>query len=123
MTPMKQGEGSKVSDLGKNGEGSKENVPAVKTEVAEEPSTAIKNKFLNHEVVEWYAEKFVKGQWQKEECVVEWEKYRECLSQHLEDKQLSRFLEVEANKNPFSVDRINRKSSVDGASMGDASSK
>ncbi|XP_021744126.1 uncharacterized protein At4g33100-like [Chenopodium quinoa] len=71
----------------------------------------------------WYAEKFVKGQWQKEECVVEWEKYRECLSQHLEDKQLSRFLEVEANKNPFSVDRINRKSSVDGASMGDASSK
>uniref|UniRef100_A0A803LYK9 Uncharacterized protein n=1 Tax=Chenopodium quinoa TaxID=63459 RepID=A0A803LYK9_CHEQI len=173
-----QGEGSKVSYLGKNGEGSKENAPAMKTEVAEEPSMAVDklrllvvnlwlevdklsvlvvnlwlevdklwllvvylwldvdklsvlviNLWLEVDklwllvVYLWYAEKFVKGQWQKEECVVEWEKYRECLSQHLEDKQLSRFLEVEANKNPFSVDRINRKSSVDGASMGDASSK
>ncbi|KAL3746897.1 hypothetical protein ACJRO7_015783 [Eucalyptus globulus] len=28
----------------------------------------------------WYSEKFVKGQWQKEECVAEWQKYRACLS-------------------------------------------
>ena len=28
----------------------------------------------------WYSEKFVKGQWQKEECVAEWENYRTCLS-------------------------------------------
>ncbi|KAF8401042.1 hypothetical protein HHK36_014345 [Tetracentron sinense] len=44
----------------------------------------------------WYSEKFLKGQWDKEECVTEWEKYRACLSQHLEDKHLSRFLEAEA---------------------------
>ncbi|KAI9106629.1 hypothetical protein K1719_022157 [Acacia pycnantha] len=43
----------------------------------------------------WYAEKFMKGQWDKEECLSEWEKYRACLSQHLEDKHLSRFLEAE----------------------------
>ncbi|XP_061989003.1 uncharacterized protein At4g33100-like [Rosa rugosa] len=43
----------------------------------------------------WYSEKFVKGNWDKEECVSEWEKYKACLSEHLEDKQLSRFLEAE----------------------------
>lgn len=31
-------------------------------------------------IFRWYAEKYVKGQWQNEECVVEWEKYRKCLS-------------------------------------------
>ncbi|XVE70866.1 hypothetical protein DITRI_Ditri10aG0105100 [Diplodiscus trichospermus] len=44
----------------------------------------------------WYCEKFVKGQWDKEECLSEWQKYRACLSEHLDDKQLSRFLEAEA---------------------------
>ncbi|XP_073293686.1 uncharacterized protein At4g33100 [Primulina huaijiensis] len=43
----------------------------------------------------WYSEKFLKGLWDKEECVSEWEKYRECLVQHLDDKHLSRFLEVD----------------------------
>ncbi|KAF6152336.1 hypothetical protein GIB67_005990 [Kingdonia uniflora] len=43
----------------------------------------------------WYSEKFLKGQWEKEECVTEWQNYRNCLSQHLEDKHLSRFLEAE----------------------------
>uniref|UniRef100_A0A6N2L4B1 GCK domain-containing protein n=4 Tax=Salix TaxID=40685 RepID=A0A6N2L4B1_SALVM len=43
----------------------------------------------------WYSEKFVKGQWGKEECVSEWQKYRACLSEHLDDKHLSRFLEAE----------------------------
>ncbi|XP_073134769.1 uncharacterized protein At4g33100 [Henckelia pumila] len=43
----------------------------------------------------WYSEKFLKGLWDKEECVLEWEKYRECLSQHLDDKHLSRFLEAD----------------------------
>ncbi|MCL7036514.1 hypothetical protein MKW94_004406 [Papaver nudicaule] len=28
----------------------------------------------------WYSEKFLKGEWDKEECVTEWEKYRACLS-------------------------------------------
>ncbi|RWR80306.1 Mitochondrial distribution/morphology family 35/apoptosis [Cinnamomum micranthum f. kanehirae] len=41
----------------------------------------------------WYAEKFSKGQWDKEECISEWEKYRACLMQHLDDKHLSRLLE------------------------------
>ncbi|XP_010273973.1 PREDICTED: uncharacterized protein At4g33100 [Nelumbo nucifera] len=44
----------------------------------------------------WYSEKFLKGQWDKEECVSEWQKYRACLSQHLEDKHLSRFLVAES---------------------------
>uniref|UniRef100_A0A1D1YNU0 Uncharacterized protein At4g33100 n=1 Tax=Anthurium amnicola TaxID=1678845 RepID=A0A1D1YNU0_9ARAE len=44
----------------------------------------------------WYSEKFSKGQWDKEECVAEWEKYRACLAQHLEDKHLRRLL-VEAD--------------------------
>ncbi|CAN1120836.1 Uncharacterized protein At4g33100 [Linum perenne] len=43
----------------------------------------------------WYSEKFAKGQWDKMECVSEWDKYRDCLSKHLEDKQLRRFLEAE----------------------------
>ncbi|XP_074309697.1 uncharacterized protein At4g33100 isoform X1 [Silene latifolia] len=62
--------------------------------------TAYHNCFNN-----WYSEKFVKGQWQNEECVAEWQKYRTCLSQHLEDKQLSKFLEAEASGFP-SVDRF-----------------
>ncbi|XP_035546418.1 uncharacterized protein At4g33100 isoform X3 [Juglans regia] len=43
----------------------------------------------------WYSEKFVKGHWEKEECISEWQKYRACLSEHLDDKHLSRFLEAE----------------------------
>ncbi|XP_059662027.1 uncharacterized protein At4g33100 isoform X1 [Cornus florida] len=43
----------------------------------------------------WYSEKFLKGHWDKEECISEWQKYRDCLSQHLDDKHLSRFLEAE----------------------------
>ncbi|KAL6216826.1 hypothetical protein ACLB2K_010044 [Fragaria x ananassa] len=43
----------------------------------------------------WYSEKFVKGIWDKEECVSEWDEYKACLSEHLEDKQLSGFLEAE----------------------------
>ncbi|KAK2644945.1 hypothetical protein Ddye_020140 [Dipteronia dyeriana] len=43
----------------------------------------------------WYSEKFVKGQWDKEDCVSEWQKYRACLSEHLDDKHLSRFLEAQ----------------------------
>lgn len=46
----------------------------------------------------WYSEKFSKGQWDKEECVSEWDKYRACLAQHLQDKHLRRiFLEAEAS--------------------------
>ncbi|MCL7044133.1 hypothetical protein MKW94_008669 [Papaver nudicaule] len=45
----------------------------------------------------WYLEKFLKGEWDKEECVTEWEKYRACLSKHFEVKQLARFLEEEAD--------------------------
>ncbi|XP_027353991.1 uncharacterized protein At4g33100 [Abrus precatorius] len=43
----------------------------------------------------WYAEKFMKGHWDKQECVSEWQKYKACLSEHLEDKNLIRFLEAE----------------------------
>ncbi|KAL1310299.1 hypothetical protein HN51_052943 [Arachis hypogaea] len=43
----------------------------------------------------WYSEKFMKGHWDKQECVAEWQKYRACLSQHLDDKLLSHFLEAE----------------------------
>ncbi|KAK4338620.1 hypothetical protein RND71_043109 [Anisodus tanguticus] len=43
----------------------------------------------------WYSDKFLKGEWNKEECVIEWKKYRDCLSQHLDDKHLSRFLEAD----------------------------
>lgn len=45
----------------------------------------------------WYSEKFLKGQWDKEECVSEWQKYRDCLSKHLEDKHLSQFLEAQSS--------------------------
>ncbi|XP_031480742.1 uncharacterized protein At4g33100 [Nymphaea colorata] len=44
----------------------------------------------------WYAEKYMKGQRDKHDCVAEWEKYRACLMQFLEDKHLSRLLEAEA---------------------------
>ncbi|KAK1265242.1 hypothetical protein QJS04_geneDACA017860 [Acorus gramineus] len=45
----------------------------------------------------WYSEKFSKGQWDKEGCVSEWEKYRACLFQNLEDKNLRRYLEDETS--------------------------
>ncbi|RZR81432.1 hypothetical protein BHM03_00007651 [Ensete ventricosum] len=57
----------------------------------------------------WYSEKFSKGQWDKEECVAEWDKYRACLAyhhfhvqQHLEDKHLRRIL-LEAEDSPYFV--------------------
>ncbi|KQJ89951.1 uncharacterized protein At4g33100 [Brachypodium distachyon] len=40
----------------------------------------------------WYAEKFAKGQWHKDDCVGEWHKYRACLEEHLEDKHLRQIL-------------------------------
>ncbi|KAL8152288.1 hypothetical protein V2J09_010048 [Rumex salicifolius] len=60
----------------------------------------------------WYSEKFLKGQWDKEECVTEWQKYRACLSEHLEDKHLSRLLEA-------GVGQFSLNSSVDGNAKSD----
>ncbi|GMH06938.1 hypothetical protein Nepgr_008778 [Nepenthes gracilis] len=66
----------------------------------------------------WYSEKFLKGQWDKEDCVAEWRKYRECLSRHLEDKQLSRFLDIGSGGSPDYADRVDSESSADGVSTG-----
>ncbi|KAF7830438.1 Mitochondrial distribution/morphology family 35/apoptosis [Senna tora] len=63
----------------------------------------------------WYAEKFMKGQWDKEECLSEWEKYRACLSQYLEDRHLSRFLEAEGEISSNVQDDL-RKVAASGAS-------
>ncbi|KAJ7958391.1 Mitochondrial distribution/morphology family 35/apoptosis [Quillaja saponaria] len=54
----------------------------------------------------WYSEKFVKGQWTKEDCVSEWQKYRAYLSDHLEDKHLTRFLEAEGFGGSISQDNV-----------------
>ncbi|KAL6846418.1 hypothetical protein ACP4OV_023866 [Aristida adscensionis] len=40
----------------------------------------------------WYAEKFAKGQWQRDDCADQWHKYRACLEEHLEDKHLRQIL-------------------------------
>jgi hypothetical protein len=32
----------------------------------------------------WYAEKFAKGQWQKDDCAGQWHKYRACLEVNLD---------------------------------------
>ena len=32
----------------------------------------------------WYAEKFAKGQWHKDDCVGQWNKYRACLEVNLD---------------------------------------
>ncbi|KAK9273790.1 hypothetical protein L1049_018600 [Liquidambar formosana] len=64
----------------------------------------------------WYSEKFLKGHWDKVECDAEWQKYRACLSQHLKDKHLIRFLEAEGI-----VDSTNQADSgrtIDGAAAG-----
>ncbi|BBN19851.1 TRIAP1/MDM35 family protein [Marchantia polymorpha subsp. ruderalis] len=45
----------------------------------------------------WYTDKFLKGQWDKEECLVEWEAYRACLSKRLEDRNLSHLLRIETS--------------------------
>ncbi|KAI5354180.1 hypothetical protein L3X38_007075 [Prunus dulcis] len=66
----------------------------------------------------WYSEKFVKGQWDKEECVSEWQKYKACLSQHLEDKQLSRFLEAEGPVSSTIEVASSRTTKTDGAPTG-----
>ncbi|XP_044471826.1 uncharacterized protein At4g33100 [Mangifera indica] len=62
----------------------------------------------------WYSEKFLKGMWDKEECVSEWQKYRACLSEHLDDKHLSRFLEAEVIVNSVTEDV---KNPVDGVAQ------
>ncbi|GAV88434.1 UPF0203 domain-containing protein [Cephalotus follicularis] len=56
----------------------------------------------------WYSEEFVKGHWDKKGCVSEWQKYRACLSEHLDDKHLSRFLEAECLVDSF-IQAISRK--------------
>lgn len=61
----------------------------------------------------WYAEKFVKGQWDKEECLSEWEKYRACLSANLNDKHLSKYLEAEGVTD--STRQADFRNPVDGA--------
>ncbi|KAG2665983.1 hypothetical protein I3760_15G033800 [Carya illinoinensis] len=61
-------------------------------------------------------EKFVKGHWEKEECISEWQKYRACLSEHLDDKHLSRFLEAETVVDAAIKD--DSGSPVDGAATG-----
>ncbi|KAG6524906.1 hypothetical protein ZIOFF_014851 [Zingiber officinale] len=50
----------------------------------------------------WYSEKFSKGQWDKEECIAEWDKYRACLEQYLDDKHLRHAL-LEADSSPYFV--------------------
>ncbi|CAN8327148.1 unnamed protein product [Cochlearia groenlandica] len=52
----------------------------------------------------WYSDKFVKGQWDKEECVSEWQKYRDCLSKNLDGKLLSRMEELDNELNPTKHD-------------------
>ncbi|KAG7618233.1 Mitochondrial distribution/morphology family 35/apoptosis [Arabidopsis thaliana x Arabidopsis arenosa] len=59
----------------------------------------------------WYSEKFVKGQWDKEECVAEWKKYRDCLSENLDGKLLTRILEVDGELNPTKQDADSKESS------------
>lgn len=44
----------------------------------------------------WYTEKYLKGQWDKEECKDELEAYRACVIKNMEDKNLSRLLQAEA---------------------------
>uniref|UniRef100_A0A0D9XCX8 Uncharacterized protein n=1 Tax=Leersia perrieri TaxID=77586 RepID=A0A0D9XCX8_9ORYZ len=59
----------------------------------------------------WYAEKFAKGQWQKDDCVGEWNKYRACLEEHLEDKHLRKILlesETSAHYAQFDADSSSR---------------
>lgn len=58
----------------------------------------------------------MKGQWDKEECVSEWQKYQSCLSQHLEDKNLSSFLEGKGAAD--SSNQADSGSPVGGASTG-----
>ncbi|KAL6599328.1 hypothetical protein ACP70R_006531 [Stipagrostis hirtigluma subsp. patula] len=48
----------------------------------------------------WYAEKFAKGQWQKDDCAGHWDKYRACLEEHLEDKNLRQIL-LDADSSAF----------------------
>ncbi|KAJ7966389.1 Mitochondrial distribution/morphology family 35/apoptosis [Quillaja saponaria] len=60
----------------------------------------------------WYSEKFVKGQWEKEECVSDWQKYRACLSEHLEDKHLSRFLEAEGLVGSINQDKLENPADI-----------
>ncbi|KAF3341977.1 hypothetical protein FCM35_KLT00615 [Carex littledalei] len=40
----------------------------------------------------WYSDKFSKGEWHKEECTAQWNNYRSCLQEHLEDKHLRKIL-------------------------------
>ncbi|KAE8803167.1 hypothetical protein D1007_20937 [Hordeum vulgare] len=47
----------------------------------------------------WYADKFAKGQWNKDDCAADWHKYRACLEEHLEDKHLRQIL-LESETSP-----------------------
>ncbi|XP_020097308.1 uncharacterized protein At4g33100 [Ananas comosus] len=60
----------------------------------------------------WYSEKFSKGRCEEDECVAEWDKYKACLVQHLEDKHLRQIL-LESEASLYSV-------KADAGSSGDA---
>ncbi|KAG5018494.1 hypothetical protein JHK87_014349 [Glycine soja] len=67
---------------------------ASKTSSSTSPCAQLRDAYHNC-FNRWYAEKFMKGHWDKQECVSEWQKYRACLSEHLEDKHLIRFLQAD----------------------------
>ncbi|KAI3877551.1 hypothetical protein MKX03_024967 [Papaver bracteatum] len=76
--------------------GKKEDDKEKKSSVSTSPCAQLRSAY--HQCFnKWYSEKFLKGEWDKEECVSEWQKYKACLSKHLEVKQLARFLEEEAD--------------------------
>ncbi|PKA50965.1 Uncharacterized protein AXF42_Ash007621 [Apostasia shenzhenica] len=57
----------------------------------------------------WFSEKFAKGQCDKEECVAEWEKYKACLLEHLEEKHLRNILlEAEGLSSSIKGDNVSR---------------
>ncbi|KAI5060398.1 hypothetical protein GOP47_0024818 [Adiantum capillus-veneris] len=59
------------------------------------PCSALKTAY-NECFNKWYAEKFLKGQWEKDECLQEWEAYRACVLKRMEDRKLHHLFKMEA---------------------------
>ncbi|KAH7307407.1 hypothetical protein KP509_22G057700 [Ceratopteris richardii] len=59
------------------------------------PCAALKSAF-NECFNKWYGDKFLKGQWEKDECFHEWEAYRTCVLRRMEEKKLSHLFQIEA---------------------------
>eukprot|EP00249_Psilotum_nudum_P008506 c21326_g1_i1 orf=320-568(+) len=67
------------------------------------PCSALKTAY-NECFNRWYTEKFLKGKWEEEDCVLEWEAYHTCILKRMEERKLSHYFRIESSLHPKDKD-------------------